>query len=715
MDQAADQRGDGAVALGHRLGAGYTVGRAIGRGTIGTIHEATTDDGTPIQAEFVGPSLADHRTSARLLQERHVLRQIEHPNVARVIDIVADGDELAIISERVPGSPLASLLAKDGRSHRLAPRATMELTRSVAAGLAAIHGASRVHGDLRPSQIVVDGELGSRIVGFGLAPLLVSARDRTPYRAPELVDGQAAGAAADIYSLGVVVLEMVTGRASTDDELGVAIIEPNQAARAISRVPGHSGRLADLVGRMLAKTPEDRPSAEQIVQALARPAAEPTPPATAAEPPSWEARAVSGTQPAKPDSTEAAEPTPAEREPEPATSLESPTPIGRPPASVTTDALAAGAVASLDVQDSAPDDPETHEPALADPTPTGGPTESDESGPKSVRVSAGGLLVVEGQTQTAKPDRNPQPVAANARGGSEAGHDPRHSSMFDGFSPRLRPRPIPAAPSRPRQQLVDFDRFRDNRLPFGRWAAIGVGVAAVALIAVLGVSRLTGDDPDEAAFAVDAGSAVGGASESSADGAGPGPNDQAVLGADAAIESDRRDALTALGSDDDDSGSTPPSSDPTETTVTSTTTPPTTEQSSSTTEADTTTTPTTNSTTSSSEQLEITARPVIEQLTATSFSISVQTNEVCSGAVIQVVNRSDGTSALFDTATTGNTCAGPLYLWHPGSDVRLGDFVVEPSSTYDVVITVYGTGTNGDRPTGIGTAGANLEVTTPAS
>src|ERR1700730_10878157 len=146
----------------------------------------------------------DPKFLARFNNEVRIARQVSHPNVCRVYDI-GEAEGLAYISmEYVDGEDLHSLLRRIGR---LPPDKALEIARKLCAGLAAAHGKGVVHRDLKPGNIMLDGQGQLRITDFGLAGVageIKDIRSGTPaYLAPEQRSGREVTARSDIYALGV--------------------------------------------------------------------------------------------------------------------------------------------------------------------------------------------------------------------------------------------------------------------------------------------------------------------------------------------------------------------------------------------------------------------------------------------------------------------------------------------------------------------------------
>ena len=238
---------------------------------------------------------------ARFHGEVRIARQVSHPNVCRVYDI-GEVDGLNFLTmEFIDGEDLASLLRRIGR-----PQAdkAVEVARQLCAGLAAAHDAGVVHRDLKPHNVMIDGRGKARITDFGVAALAREVRQEnvvagTPaYMAPEQLRGEMATIRSDIYSLGLILYELFTGkRAIQAGTLAEAVMHHSAGSMVTS--PSHVVQDIDpvverVILRCLEKDPAARPaSAIQVAAAL--PGGDPLQAALAAgETPSPEMVAASG-------------------------------------------------------------------------------------------------------------------------------------------------------------------------------------------------------------------------------------------------------------------------------------------------------------------------------------------------------------------------------------------------------------------------------------
>jgi serine/threonine protein kinase len=169
-----------------------------------------------VAIKFLPASLSeDAGALARFHSEVRIARQVSHPNVCRVFDI-GDADGVPFLTmEYVDGEDLASLIRRIGR---LSPDKAIEIARQMCAGLAAAHERGVVHRDLKPANLMLDNSGKIRITDFGLASIAASmdgsdVKAGTPaYMAPEQLEGKEVTVKSDLYSLGLVLYEILTGK-----------------------------------------------------------------------------------------------------------------------------------------------------------------------------------------------------------------------------------------------------------------------------------------------------------------------------------------------------------------------------------------------------------------------------------------------------------------------------------------------------------------------
>jgi len=266
------------VDIGHDF-LGYRIEELIGRGGMGVVYRAyDLRLKRPVALKLVAPSLArDERFRERFARESELLMSLEHPNVVPIYD-AGDVDGRVYLAMRlVDGTDLGSLLRAEGA---LEPRRVMAICTQIAAALDAAHRRGLVHRDVKPSNVLVDGSEHVYLADFGLTRRLDDesaelAEDRslgTPaYLAPEQIEGGAVDGRADIYSLGCLLYESLTGEPvfPRTSRLAVAWAHlEDEPPRASRRRAGLPEAIDSVISRAIAKEPEERyPTCAALVAA----------------------------------------------------------------------------------------------------------------------------------------------------------------------------------------------------------------------------------------------------------------------------------------------------------------------------------------------------------------------------------------------------------------------------------------------------------------
>jgi hypothetical protein len=299
---SSDPIGGGRFTPGQILAERYRIVALAGRGGMGEVFRAEDLTlGQIVAMKFLPERLSqDAQALARFHAEVRNARQVSHPNVCRVFDIGETDGTLFLTMEYVDGEDLASVVRRIGR---LSPDKATEIARQICAGLAAAHERGVIHRDLKPANIMLDGGGKIRITDFGLAGIAASiqgeeARAGTPaYMAPEQLAGKQVTTRSDIYSLGLVLYEILTGKrafeASTLQEL-VRLRDTGTISNPSTLVRDLDPLIERVILRCLESDPDKRPaSALQVAAAL--PGGDPLAAALAAgETPSPEMVAAAG-------------------------------------------------------------------------------------------------------------------------------------------------------------------------------------------------------------------------------------------------------------------------------------------------------------------------------------------------------------------------------------------------------------------------------------
>lgn len=279
---------------GAMLAGRYRIVARLGAGGMGAVYRAEDLSlGQSVALKFLPPEVAAHpERVARLRQEVRVGREVSHPAVCRVYDIgehrTERGVETFLTMEYIDGEDLSSLLRRIGALPR---EKALAVIRQVCAGLGAAHERGVLHRDLKPANIMLDGRGAARISDFGLAALGArvmggAAAAGTPlYMAPEQLRGEEATAKSDIYALGLIIYELLTGErphgGATLEEIRTVRSSVTASTDRVLEHPGLDPIVASVVARCLDPDPARRPSSALAV-ASALPGGDPLAAALAA-------------------------------------------------------------------------------------------------------------------------------------------------------------------------------------------------------------------------------------------------------------------------------------------------------------------------------------------------------------------------------------------------------------------------------------------------
>jgi hypothetical protein len=248
----------------------WTRVRTLGRGASGAEVFLAADEAS---GELFAVKAAPAAGVEALRREQGVMAGLRSPHVVPCIGGRAGRDgSYSLFLEFAPGGTLADAAARSGG--RLAEHDVRAYAADVARGLAYVHGAGLVHGDVKPRNVVIGGDGRAMLADFGCARRAVAAAGRpiggTPaFMAPEVARGEEQGPAADVWALGCTVVEMATGRAPwrgvvADVLAAVRLIGYTDATPEVPRWLSADAR--DFLARCLARRPADRPTAAQLLE-----------------------------------------------------------------------------------------------------------------------------------------------------------------------------------------------------------------------------------------------------------------------------------------------------------------------------------------------------------------------------------------------------------------------------------------------------------------
>jgi serine/threonine protein kinase len=275
-NSATTSSSQGSFIAGTVLDGRYRIVALLGRGGMGEVYKAEDLKlDHEVALKFLPDSFAnDSAALARFRSEVRIARQVTHQNVCRVFDIGEFEGRHFLSMEFIDGEDLSSLLRRIGR---LPSDKALEVSRQICAGLAAAHGAGVLHRDLKPANVMIDGRGKARITDFGIAGLEEELKKGgviagTPaYMSPEQITGKEITAQSDIYSLGLVLYELFTGKpAFQSDSISELVhkhqtITPTNPSEILKEI---DPLVEKTILRCLEKDPQQRPASALQVAAM---------------------------------------------------------------------------------------------------------------------------------------------------------------------------------------------------------------------------------------------------------------------------------------------------------------------------------------------------------------------------------------------------------------------------------------------------------------
>ena len=291
------------------FGASYRALSPIGRGASGVVYEGERkDDGTRVAIKFLRDEyVGDPEILRRFITERSVLTQLSHPHIVGVHDLVADGGKLGIVMEYAPGPNLREYLTERGP---LAPADALAITRQVVEALQSAHAGDVVHRDIKPDNIILtalapdaahtpdsashedkdrvlpgrkklrgrteaEDRFNVKVTDFGIAAIIGTGSKTTSivgtpdYMAPELIAQARATPSVDMYAVGIMLYEMLTGRTPFGGEgLNPFTIAHRHLTEKIAPLAGLEENTAALLDELVGKNPDTRPNAAEVLERL---------------------------------------------------------------------------------------------------------------------------------------------------------------------------------------------------------------------------------------------------------------------------------------------------------------------------------------------------------------------------------------------------------------------------------------------------------------
>lgn len=281
------------TADGELIGGRYRLGEPLGRGRRGFVwlahdeHLQRTVAARPVRLPRAETPAAGQRARTLALLQANQATRIKHPGIVTVYQVVPASDDIWLITEYVPSRPLSEFLSRNGK---LTPKQTASLGGQLASALLAAQKRGLLHRSIEPANVLFADDGDVQLTDFGIGPVV----PETGYQAPEVLRGQEATSASDVFSLGATLFMAVEGR----PPFGPSGTDAPTVGQ------GAGDGLSEVLERMLAIDPRARPTmkgAEEALSALARgqrpapeslrapappvPVARPVPPVTRRPPP----------------------------------------------------------------------------------------------------------------------------------------------------------------------------------------------------------------------------------------------------------------------------------------------------------------------------------------------------------------------------------------------------------------------------------------------
>ena len=252
----------------------YEIIEELGRGGMGRVYRVMdTKINEEVALKLIKPEIADSKTIERFGNELKMARKISHKNVCRMYHLSEESGTHYITMEYVPGETLKDMIRM---TKQLSPGTAVSIAKQICAGLSEAHRMGVVHRDLKPQNVMIDKQGNARIMDFGIARSLESEGTTRPgiiigtpeYMSPEQTEFREVDQRSDIYSLGIILFEMLTGRLPFEGETPISVAMKHKSLKPPDPAKLNAQISQDLSRVILTCLEKDRENRFQNIEEL---------------------------------------------------------------------------------------------------------------------------------------------------------------------------------------------------------------------------------------------------------------------------------------------------------------------------------------------------------------------------------------------------------------------------------------------------------------